>query len=139
MPKRFLPIGMSTPQAIYMIHIVGNSRILSYTGPLGANNQCQFAAVGGALYAANGNSVLRWTPSDNGWEVIGYVNGGSTGYGCVNAIYVRGNYLYIGGDFTSVIGPATTANAARGQDGITIQCGDVAKLNLTNGLWSPGG
>ena len=98
-----------------------------------------FAAGGGALYAAGDRiCVLRWTPSDNGWEVIGIVSGGSDNGGNVfNAIYVRGNYLYIGGDFTSVIGPAATASAATGQDSVTNQCGDVAKLNLTTGVWSP--
>jgi alpha-tubulin suppressor-like RCC1 family protein len=49
---------------------------------------------------------------------------------------IQGNYLYIGGNFEDVVTPAPTANASTGQDGITNQCACVAKMNLTNGVWS---
>lgn len=126
----------------------GDSGVFGYAGggdignfdPSTALNSAPFAASGGAVYSVSGSSIVRWTPCDNGWETVGYaVNwlGNSGADPTVNAMCIHGNYLYVGGNFGGVVGPALTANASTGQDGITNQCACVAKMNLANGVWSP--
>jgi len=77
-------------------------------------------------YDLGGNGVYRWSEC-GGWETICYVGNTSAENGSAPlAINLNGNYLYIGGFFNTIQYP----------NGSTVLATNIAKYNLTNGVWS---
>ncbi|MGA2179836.1 MAG: hypothetical protein ABSH15_09680 [Verrucomicrobiota bacterium] len=82
-------------------------------------------ARGGTLYSTAYGSLYQWT-MNGGWHHLARFGG------CENAslgcLALNGNFLYVGGAFTSI----STNGSNIGQ----LPANNVAKLDLTSGVWS---
>jgi hypothetical protein len=81
-------------------------------------------AGGGTLYCIGRDRILYQWAKTNGWQYLASFRGGNG----EDTLALNGNFLYVGGSFTSI---STNINI-----GQPVLATNVAKLDLTSGIWS---
>ena len=129
LPERMTPVAANALRAVTC-----NGWDTQFGLPNGVNGSVNALAVSGTdifvggQFTTAGNvtarNVAKFDTLTNTWSALG--NGGGNGVNSpVLALVVDGNYLYVGGFFS-------TANV----DGMTVSARGVAKFELTTSAWS---